>query len=96
MQHLRLDIEVRYQTDFYYVKCQVTKSPRLYMLVRTAMPSILLVTRLPFVCLCCGWVVQSLSPHIKALSGTISNYVLELRGDHSNWFTTYGPHFEGL
>ena len=42
--------------------CQVTSSPRLYVLFRTAVTGIKQVTRLPFVGLC-GWVVQSLSPH---------------------------------
>jgi hypothetical protein len=31
------------------VNCQVTESPRLYVLFRTAVPGILPVTRLPFV-----------------------------------------------
>jgi len=41
----------------------VTKSPRLYVLFRTAVPGIKPVTRLPFVGLC-SWVVRSLSPYI--------------------------------
>ena len=55
----------------------MTTLPRLYVLFRTAVPGILPVTRLPFVGLCRGWVVRSLSPHTTiSMLKRFVNYIL--------------------
>ena len=52
---------VRFALNFLNTKrlCQVTKSPRLYVLFRTAVPGITPVTRLPFAEVCAVAVVRS-------------------------------------
>jgi len=64
------------------IHCQVTESPCLYILFRTAVPGIKPATRLPFVGLCRGWVVRSLSPHINACAKAINTLISILSGKY--------------